>query len=60
MELERSLRYRVQVSTSVKGVKTWECTVDGLEYTMEQVLAESDRLVLALEGRYPPTIEEKR
>ncbi|KKM44170.1 hypothetical protein LCGC14_1561880, partial [marine sediment metagenome] len=28
MEEERSLRYRVNVSTSVKGIKTWDCTVD--------------------------------
>ena len=53
MELERNLRYRVQVSTSVKGVKTWECTVDGQNYTMEEVLAESDKLVSELSKRYP-------
>ena len=53
MELERNLRYRVQVSTSVKGVKTWECTVDGQNFTMEEVLTESDRLVAALQWRYP-------
>ncbi len=28
MEIQKSLRYRVNVSTSVKGVKTWDCTVE--------------------------------
>ena len=58
MELERSLRYRVQVSTSVKGVKTWECTVDGQNFTMEEVLAESDKLVSELSRRYPIDVQE--
>ena len=52
-EIERSLRYRVNVSTSVKGIKTFDCTVDGLNYEMTEVLAESDKLVAELEKRYP-------
>jgi len=59
-EIERSLRYRVNVSTSVKGIKTWECTVDGTEFSKERILAESDLLVAELEKRYPPHIEEKK
>ena len=58
-EITRSLRFRVNVSTSVKGVKTWDATVDGDNYTMEEVLAESDKLVLELGKRYPPQIEVK-
>ena len=50
---EKALRHRINVSTSVKGVKTWECTTDGKGYTQEEVLEESDRLVKALESRYP-------
>ena len=50
---ERSLRYRVNVSTSVKGVKTWDCTVDGTGYNKGRILAESDLLVGELEKRYP-------
>ena len=50
--MDKSLRYRVNISTSVKGVKTWDCTVDG-ELTMEEILAESDKLVKELEKRYP-------
>lgn len=51
--MEKSLRYRVNVSTSVKGIKTWECTVDGTGFTQETILAESDALVKELENRYP-------
>ncbi len=53
--MDKSLRYRVNISTSVKGVKTWDCTVDG-ELPMEEILAESDKLVKELEKRY--TISE--
>lgn len=52
-EIEKSLRYRVNISISVKGIKTWDCTVDGLGYPMNEVLAESDKLVDELEKRYP-------
>lgn len=55
MEIQKSIRYRVNISTSVKGVKTWECTVDGEGYEMYRVLQESDALVAELEKRYPVT-----
>jgi len=58
MELETSKRYRVNVSTSVKGIKTWDCTVDMLNATMEEVLAESDKLTAELDKRYPPEVKE--
>uniref|UniRef100_A0A6M3LD17 Uncharacterized protein n=2 Tax=viral metagenome TaxID=1070528 RepID=A0A6M3LD17_9ZZZZ len=54
---EKSLRYRVNVSTSVKGIKTWDCTVDGQGFTKEEILAESDKLVEALVTRYPAPTE---
>ena len=57
MEENKPLRFRVNVSTSVKGIKTWECTVDGLEIPMDEVLAESDTLVKALMERYPAPTE---
>ena len=57
MEEERSLRYRVNVSTSVKGVKTWDCTTEGTNYTQEEVLDKSDNLVKELEKRYPIKVE---
>ena len=54
-EAEKSLRHRINVSTSVKGVKTWDCTVEGVGYGQEEVLALSDQLVKQLEQRYPIT-----
>ena len=55
----RSLRYRVNISTSVKGVKTWDCTVDGEGFSMGEVLQFSDGLVAELEKRYPAPVEGK-
>ena len=59
MEATKSKRYRVNISTSVKGIKTYDCTVDMTESTMEEVLSESDKLVAELDRRYPPQIETK-
>ena len=53
MELQKSIRYRVNISISVKGVKTWDCTVDAEGYEMFEVLHDSDLLVEELEIRYP-------
>jgi hypothetical protein len=53
MEEQKSLRYRVNVSTSVKGIKKWDCTVEGVDYMMEEVLDKSDALVSQLEKHYP-------
>ena len=53
MELERSLRYRVNISRGMKGGLSFEATVDGQNFTMEEVLAESDKLVSELSRRYP-------
>ncbi len=55
MEIQKSIRYRVNVATSVKGIKTWDCTVDGENYTKEEILIYSDQLVAALESKYPIT-----
>ena len=57
MPEEKQLRYRVNISTSVKGIKTWECTVDGTGFSEEEILAESDKLVAQLEKRYPIKVE---
>ena len=54
--MDKALRFRVNVSTSVKGIKTWDCTVDGTGYEMDEVLEKSDELAKKLEKRYP--IEE--
>ncbi len=58
MEIEKSIRYRINVSTSVKGIKTWECTVDGVGYTQSEILTLSDDLVMRLESRYPAPLEK--
>ena len=58
MEIQQSKRYRINVSTSVKGIKTYDSTVDLTGFTMEEVLAESDRLVAELSRRYPIDIQE--
>lgn len=58
--MDVSKRYRIMIGTSVKGVKTYDCTVDIEGLTMEEVLVESDKLVAALDRRYPPGQEEKR
>ena len=54
-------RTRINVSISVKGVKTWECTVeeisDNIPPTQKDiVLNASDELVRELDKRYPPQV----
>ena len=64
--MEVSKRYRINVSTSLKGVKTYDCTVDitrslgeleGGDFLNEalrdEILAESDKLVEILDKKYP-------
>lgn len=57
MEEVKSVRYRVNVSTSVKGIKTYEATVDMQGFSMADVLSASDMIVAELDKRYPPQIE---
>ncbi|KKL15038.1 hypothetical protein LCGC14_2509660 [marine sediment metagenome] len=62
MEITR--RYRVNVGTSVKGIKSYDCTVeitttDDVESHADELLQklsleESDVLVKELDKRYPP------
>ena len=53
MENTYKKRTRINVSTSVKGIKTYDCTVEIVDGTNEEVLAESDALVKSLDKRYP-------
>ena len=46
-------RIRINVGTSVKGVHTFDVTVEMVDATPEEVLAESDRLVAELDRKYP-------
>ena len=58
--MEKTIRQRVGVSTSVKGIYTFDCTVEitGDDVHMDEVLAKSDALVSKLDERYPP-VQEK-
>ena len=64
MEITR--RYGVNVSTSVKGIKTYDCTVEitgggevDQKLISDIIIQESDALVAELNKRYP-FIEEKK
>ncbi len=59
MEENYKKRTRIEVSTSVKGVKTYSCTIELIDKEPDLVLAESDYLVKALDSRYPPQMEVK-
>ena len=58
--MEKTIRQRVGVSISVKGIKTFDCTVEitGDDVSQDEVLERSDALVKALDARYPP-VQEK-
>ncbi len=65
--MEMTRRYRINVGTSVKGVKTYDCTVELIgggeidqKLISDIILQESDALVAELDKRYPPHIEEKK
>ena len=55
--MEKSLRFRVNIKETAKHEKYWDCTVDGAEYDMDEVLAKSDDLVKKLEARYPAKVD---
>ena len=62
--MEKTIRQRVGVSTSVKGIKTFDCTVEITSDSMTEEeqraeqLKRSDALVKALDARYP-AVQEK-
>ena len=51
--MDRYLRYRVNVSTSTKGVHTYDCTVEGVGYNEAAILRLSRSLVKELDSDYP-------
>ena len=59
MEDTKRLRRRTNISISVKGIKTFETTVDSGGYTEEEHLAILDSLVAQMEQRCPLPKEEK-
>jgi NOL1/NOP2/fmu family ribosome biogenesis protein len=59
----KGFRVRINVSTSVKGVKTHDSTIELNDKEMSEMpkfvdiaLQESDRLVNELDKRYPPQV----
>ena len=59
-EVNYKKRVRLNLSTSVKGVKTYDVTVEMIDEDEAVVLALHDKLVLELDKRYPAPIEELR
>ncbi len=59
-EVNKSVRYRVNVSVSTKGQFTFDCTVDAEGFSMDDVLTQSDSFVRELTLRYPPEIPEPK
>lgn len=63
--MDTGRRYRVNVSTTSKGQKSYDCTVELVDSTKDndfirnQVLLESDALVAELDKRYPPPLEKE-
>ena len=58
-KVDKSIRRRINISTSVKGVKTFEATVEITNGSLPEILSASDALVLELEKRYPIITEVK-
>ena len=50
--MEVSVRYRINVSTTSKGIKSYDCTVDAEGLSQDHALNASDVLVTELEKRY--------
>lgn len=48
------------ITHSMPESQTFDCTVESDNAPMEYLLAESDKLVKALESRYPPEIPEPK
>lgn len=55
-EAYEDFRFRVNVETSVKGVKSYSCTVEASGKSMAEVLQQSDALVAQLDMRYPASV----
>lgn len=63
--MTRTVRYRINVATSVKGIKTWDATVEVQDdeetaNLQEETLYRSNELVAELDKRYPPPPAESK
>ena len=52
-EIKQPLRIRINTSTSVKGIITFDCTIEGIGWTQEEILTQHDMLMSQLKSRYP-------
>ncbi len=59
MEVTKSIRYRSKISTTGKGVQTPEFTVETVEYTLEEHLAEVKKINEKLRIMFPVILEVK-
>jgi len=59
-EAEPTYRFRVNTSISVKGVITWDCTVEGTGVEMAELLEKHDELIGQLNQRYPDQLLEEK
>ena len=50
-EITKSLRRRMNLTITTKGVITWETTVDGVGYSLEELTTELDAQVKVLVAR---------
>mgnify|MGYP005831078907 CR=1 FL=1 len=55
--IRSQVRRRANISTSVKGVKSYDCTIETTDGTLEETLAALDELVAELDKRCPPPQE---
>tara|TARA_Y100000034_G_scaffold75022_1_gene90087 strand:+ start:54 stop:287 length:234 start_codon:yes stop_codon:yes gene_type:complete len=52
--MDKSIRRRMNITVSVKGVKTWDTTVDATGYTIAELAEELDQQVKILEVMVMP------
>ncbi len=57
-EIVKNIRYRINIAQGMKGSHSFEATVDMENASMDEVLAESDKLVAKLQSRYPAPMEK--
>ena len=58
-QVAKSIRYRVNISRGMRGAFGFEFTVDGENYTKDEIMAEVAVLQAMLEAKYPLQIEER-
>ncbi len=52
----RTLRLRANISTTSKGLRSYDCTIEGTGYSRDELLEQLDALVAELETRCKPEV----